>query len=156
MRLLLFAFLSVAMVSCGGDKSSSSNNGRQNQDSRPTQSQESEPYSTVYQPADIMDAAIDVPVEVSGDKITFKKSVSNAMSGLRSTCGIAVQEGESFSYRLTGSGLQITTSTGESYTLANLEWQCGRGSDARSAAPCFRGRESSDHALSLRRIVQDT
>lgn len=139
MRFLLLTFLSVLVVSCGqgGSSSSKSNN--------PTQQNE-EAISTV-RTTDLLDVAMDVSVEISGSKITFKQSANNSLSGVRTTCSVAVSSGESYDYSLNGSSLVLSTPSGERMNLSRVS-----GSND-SIVGSWKGEARNGEQLILRRVT---
>ena len=74
MRFLLLAFLSV-LVSCGQNGSSTSGDKAERQ----------EEYYTDVREVDLLDVAMDVPVETNGNSIVFRQSFSQAANGVRSS-----------------------------------------------------------------------
>ena len=110
MRFLLLTFLSV-LVSCGQD-SSSSKNSRQNQDDDRNRPELTE-YATDVKHTDLLDVAMDVPVEISGNKIIFKQTAQKKENGLHSSCKINVASGEAYSFQLNGSTMNLVDSTGQ-------------------------------------------
>ena len=69
---------------------------------------------------DLLDVAMDVPIEVSGSKITFKQSFSDSANGVASTCSIGVTSGETYEFRVSGSSMTIKTSTGEKMNFTRV------------------------------------
>jgi hypothetical protein len=101
MRILLLTFLFV-IVSCG-----------QGQSPKHAVSQkQNEEFATNVREVDLLDVAMDVPVEILSGKITFKQSFSESVSGDRSSCSLGVTNGEIYDYVLSGSALMVKTSTG--------------------------------------------
>lgn len=138
MRFLLVAFLSTMMISCGQNGSSSkSGSGEQRE----------EDYVTDIREVDLLDVALDVPVEVSGSQIMFKQSVNNSLTGMRVTCSAAVQNGETYSYKLDGNSLTLKTSSGEQMKLKRVSG--GGGSIVGS----WSGKSSGNGMLVQRRIT---
>jgi len=113
MRFLLLVFLSV-LVSCNPSTSSSkkSDPDRPDRPNRPSKPQLQE-YVTEVREVDLLDIAMDVPVEVTGNKIIFKESSANSANGVRSTCNMGVTAGEAYNFQVTGSSLVIKTSAGQ-------------------------------------------
>ena len=135
MRFLLLTFLSVLVVSCGDKGSSSSNNanGPQRQQA-PTGNHNGNGTGTIVSPneytsdvkeTDLLDVAMDVPVEISGSKIIFKQTVSNAANGIRSTCSANVTSGEAYDYKVAGSTLSIRTASGQAMDLSRVSGNDG-------------------------------
>jgi hypothetical protein len=115
MRFLLFIFL-TALVSCGQDGSKKGGEDvRQNDE-----------YITDVREVDLLDVAMDVPIEVSGNKIIFKQSVSDSSNGVASTCSIGVTTGETYDFSVNGSSMMIKTSTGKKMTFTRVS---GEGND---------------------------
>lgn len=113
MRFLLLAFLSV-LVSCGQNLSTSGD--------KPERQEE---YYSEVREVDLLDVAMDVPVETSGSSIVFGLSFSQAANGVRSNCSLAVTSGEAYSFRLDGNSLMIQTSTGEKMSLKRVSGDRG-------------------------------
>ena len=116
MRLLLLTFLTV-LVSCGQDSSSSSSG------SNPER--QNEQAASEVKEVDLLDVAMDVPVEISGSKITFKQAASNTANGVRSSCSVGVASGETYEFSLSGSTLNIRTASGESMSLKRVSGEIG-------------------------------
>lgn len=143
MRFLLLTFLSV-LVSCGQDSSSS--NSKQNQEdngNNPTLTE----YATDVKQVDLLDVAMDVPVEISGNKIIFKQSMTNSANGLQgTTCSVGVTAGETYSYQINGKTMDLVTSTGR----MTFERVSGEGNNIVGS---WRGKSTSGSQLILRRIT---
>jgi hypothetical protein len=136
MRFLLLAFLSV-LVSCGQKNPSTSVDKAERQ----------EEYFTDVREVDLLDVAMDVPVETSGSSIVFRQSFSQAANGVRSTCNLAVTSGEAYSYRLNGNTLVIQTSSGEKMNLNRVSGEKG------SIVGSWAGRARSGVQLIARRLT---
>lgn len=110
MRFMIIILLSV-LVSCGqdGPTKKSGDNDRQNED-----------YITDVKQVDLLDVALDVPIEVSGDKIIFKQAVSDSANGVTSTCSVGVVVGETYDYRVNGKSMTIKTSTGQKLNFTRI------------------------------------
>lgn len=102
MRFILFIFLSV-LISCGQDGTQKSA-----KDDR-----QDEEYITDVKEVDLLDVAMDVPIEVSGSKIVFKQSFSDSANGMASTCSIGVTKGETYDFKVSGATMLIQTAGGE-------------------------------------------
>lgn len=127
MRFLLLTFLSVLVVSCGDKGSSSSKPGPQEDtDGTGTRTRTNpELYSNSVRETDLLDVATDVPVEISGSRITFKKAVNNAVQGTHIKCELNVGMGETYSYSFSGADLEILTAAGEKRTFKRRSGQEG-------------------------------
>lgn len=101
MRILLLTFLFV-FVSCGQGQSPK----------HAVSHKQNEEFATNVREVDLLDVAVDVPIEILSGKITFKQSFSDSVSGVRSSCSIGVINGEIYDYVLSGSALMVKTSTG--------------------------------------------
>ena len=110
MRILLLTFL-VVLVSCGQSNNSTK---------YPVTSQQNEEFATNVKEVDLLDVAMDVPVEIVSGKITFKQSFSDSVSGDKSSCSVGVIAGEVYDYILSGSSLMIKTSTGLKINLKRI------------------------------------
>ncbi len=109
MRILLLSFLFV-FVSCG-----------QGQSAKHTAShKQNEEFATNVTEVDLLDVAMDVPVEILSGKITFKQSFSDSVSGEKSSCSVGVISGEVYDYTLSGSSLFIKTSNGLKINLKRI------------------------------------
>ncbi len=110
MRFLLLTFLSV-LVSCGQGGSSKSGG------SEKPQNQE---YITDVREVDLLDVAMDVPVQVSGSQIIFKQSIADSANGVRSTCSVGVTAGEAYNYAVNGKSLVIRTPAGKKMNFTRV------------------------------------
>ena len=111
MRILLLTFLLV-LVSCGQSKNNSIK--------QPVISQQNEEFATNVKEVDLLDVAMDVPVEILSGKITFKQTFSDSVAGDKSSCSVGVINGEIYDYILSGSSLIIKTSTGLQINLKRI------------------------------------
>lgn len=139
MRFLLIAFLSTLVVSCGQNGSSSksgSNDDRQNEE-----------YVTDVREVDLLDVAMDVPVEISGNRIIFKQSVADAATGVRSTCNVSVTSGEAYTFSVDGSNLTLRTPSGEKMSLKRVS---GSGN---SIVGSWSGKSYKGDQLVMRRVT---
>lgn len=141
MRFLLLTFLSV-LVSCGqGGSSSKSNGGGGNE--RP-QNQE---YITDVREVDLLDVAMDVPVEINSNQIIFKQTTTDAANGVRSTCSVGVTTGEAYGYQVRGASLVISTPAGQKLTFTRVS---GEGS---SIVGSWSGKSYEGSQLVMRRMT---
>jgi hypothetical protein len=138
MRIFLLTFL-VVLVSCGQSKNNSTKNS--------VTSQQNEEFATNVKEVDLLDVALDVPVEILGGKITFKQSFSNSVSGDKSSCSVGVISGEVYDYILSGSSLMIKTSTG---LMINLKRISG---DSESIVGSWSSRSYVGDQLVMRRMT---
>jgi hypothetical protein len=136
MRFLLLTFLSV-LVSCG--QGSSSKN--------VTPDVQNQEYITEVRQVDLLDVAMDVPVEVSGHKITFKESFSESTNGVSTTCSLGVTSGESYDFQISGTSMLINTSSGKKMTFRRVS---GVGD---SIVGSWTGRAKEGGQLVLRRMT---
>lgn len=137
MRLLSLCLLLTFLVSCG-KKSSSSQPG-----SDPTVVQEEEDRTSPVIDGDgmgteLLDAMVDVPVNVSGSEIKFLKAANSASKGRQIECKVGVKLGEVYQYSLSGNSLTLNTGT-TSYNMKRLNDGSGlrgvwvwKGNDAAS------------------------
>ena len=117
MKVLIVSLMLVTLASCGKKSTSSQSDNevdRQNQD-----------YATDIREVDLLDVAIDVPVEMSPDRITFKKSSQNSANGVRTTCSIKVDSGESYQYRVSGNSLALTLNNGKKLNFKRVSGENG-------------------------------
>jgi hypothetical protein len=136
MRFLLLTFLSV-LVSCGqGSSSKNATPDVQNQE-----------YITEVRQVDLLDVAMDVPVEVSGNKIIFKESFSESTNGVSTTCSLGVTSGESYDFQISGTSMLIKTSSGKKMTFRRVS---GVGD---SIVGSWTGRAKEGNQLVLRRMT---
>ena len=136
MRFLLLTFLSV-LVSCGqGSSSKNATPDVQNQE-----------YITEVRQVDLLDVAMDIPVEVSGHKITFKESFSESTNGVSTTCSLGVTSGESYDFQISGTSMLIKTSSGKKMTFRRVS---GVGD---SIVGSWTGRAKEGNQLVLRRMT---
>lgn len=103
MRFLIPVMLLV-LVSCG--KSGSSNGG-------PRQEEEFNEGIDNITETDLLDVTVDVPVEISGNKIIFRKASNQLVSGAHSTCNLSVENGESWDYSVSGRTLSLYRGRGK-------------------------------------------
>ena len=111
MRIFLFTFL-IVLVSCGQSKN--------NSNKQSVTSQQNEEFVTNVKEVDLLDVAMDVPVEILSGKITFKQTFSDSVAGDKSSCSVGVINGEIYDYILSGSSLIIKTSTGLQINLKRI------------------------------------
>jgi len=137
MRFLLLAFLSVVVVSCGQKGSSSSDETKR----------QNEEYVTDVREVDLLDVAMDVPVEISGNKIIFKQSITDSANGLRSSCSVGVTSGEAYSYKLSGSSLLILTASGQKMSFKRVS------GDGDGLAGSWSGKAYEGSQLVMRRMT---
>lgn len=137
MRFLLLAFLSV-LVSCGQNGSSSSSGNKP---------EGQEEYYTDVREVDLLDVAMDVPVELNGGSIVFRQSFSQSSNGVRSSCNVAVTSGEAYGYRMDGNSLVIQTASGEKMSLKRVSGEKG------SIVGSWAGRSRSGDQLIARRLT---
>lgn len=98
MRFLIPVLLFI-VVSCG--KSSSSG------DRSPEKEEAISDEIDNVRESDLLDVTLDVPVEITADKMTFRKSANQMVNGVRTNCSLAVENGESWDYTLSGDRLDI-------------------------------------------------
>lgn len=128
----------LSLVSCGEKSTSPQSENevvRQNQD-----------YATDIREVDLLDVAIDVPIELSSDKITFKRSSQNSASGVRTTCSVKVDAGETFQYGLSGNNLSLVQSDGKRLNFRRV-------SGEKSLAGSWTSKSREGNTLVLRRIT---
>ena len=141
MRFLLLTFLAV-LVSCGqgGSSSKSSDGGEREQ-------RQNEEYVTDVREVDLLDVAMDVPVEISGNKIIFKQAVADSANGVRSSCSVGVAVGEAYDFSVSGSTLTIRTPAGEKMSLKRVSGNNG------SIVGSWTGKVQNGDQLVLRRMT---
>ena len=135
MRFLLLTFLSF-LVSCGQGSSSKKTPDLQNQE-----------YVTEVKQIDLLDVAMDIPVEVSGHKIIFKESYSESTNGVSTTCSLGVTSGESYDFQISGTSMLIKTSSDKKLTFRRVS---GVGD---SIVGSWTGRAKEGNQLILRRMT---
>lgn len=109
MRFLLLIFITV-LVSCGQNGPGKSTD----------KDQQNEEYITDVKQVDLLDVAMDVPIEVSGDKIIFKQEANDSANGVISSCAVGVTAGETYGYQVKGQSMTIKTSTGQKMTFTRI------------------------------------
>ena len=116
MRFVILAILITHLTSCGqqGPSGTSDKGEAQNEE-----------YVTNIQDVDLLDVAMDVPVEISSSQIFFKQSVANSAVGVRSSCSVSVTSGEAYSYQLKGNSLLLKTSAGQSMNFSRVSGDQG-------------------------------
>lgn len=137
MRFLFLIFLSV-LVSCGQSGSSKSGGAEQ------PQNQE---YITDIREVDLLDVAMDVPVEISGNRIIFKESIADSANGVNSSCSIGVTTGEAYSFKVNGDGMVIHTSAGLKINFARVS------GDRDSILGSWTGKSYEGAKLVMRRMT---
>lgn len=115
MRFLFF-FVLLILVSCG--KTTSSGSGASDRSGRTPQYQLGAVED--IKETDLLDATVDLPVEVTGSQIIFKRADTQAMTGLYMTCSVGVAFGEAWDYELDGSDTLIISTGGRSYTFKRV------------------------------------
>lgn len=150
MRFLLLTFLSVLVVSCSDSGSSA---GSKNPLTPTRQPQENVPAVEVgvdeVNEIDLLDVAMDVPVQISGNQIIFKQSVANMANGVNagSTCNFAVAAGEIYNYQLDGSTLSLRKPSGENLVFSRVS-----GNEA-SIVGSWTGKTTVGNQLRLQRMT---
>lgn len=137
MRFLLLTFLSVLVVSCGQGGSSSNSSGER----------QDEEFSVVLGETDLLDVAVDVPVEITRDSIVFKQSASRTDSGKHSNCSVTVNSGEAYTYSVNGSSMTVKTPAGERLSFVRKS-----GSDGINGSwfgESFNGKQMIHRRLSI-------
>lgn len=140
MRFLLLALLSV-VVSCGQDSSSSKSSGGSDNEDR-----QNEEYVTDVREVDLLDIAVDVPVEISGNKIVFKQSVADSATGVRSSCNMSVTSGEAYTFTVKDNSMVLKTAAGEKMSFRRVSG--GNGIIGSWTSKAFKGEQ-----LVMRRIT---
>lgn len=136
MRFLLLAF-SLVLISCGQNtKSVIGSPKRQNED-----------FVTNVRQVDLLDVAMDVPVEISGNKIIFKQSANDSIEGSNSSCSVGVISDETYSFKLDGSGLEIQTSAGKKMSFLRVS------GNADSIVGSWSGKFREGKQLVMRRMT---
>lgn len=138
MRFLLLTFLAV-LVSCGQGSSSSKNGG--------SEQRQNEEYVTEVREVDLLDVAMDVPVEISGNKIIFKQAATDSANGVRSSCSVGVASGEAYDFSVSGSTLSIRTASGERMNLQRVSGDNG------SIVGSWTGKSYNGEQLVMRRMT---
>lgn len=137
MRFLLLTFLSVLM-SCGQSGSSKKSVGAEK-----PQNQE---YITDVREVDLLDVAMDVPVEISGNRIIFKESIADSANGVRSSCSVGVTTGEAYSFTVNGDAMVIQTSAGVRINFTRVS------GDGDSILGSWTGKSYEGSQLVMRRM----
>jgi hypothetical protein len=117
MRFLFMIFLS-AFISCG-QKDPSTKTIKADTPER------QEEYYTDIREVDLLDVAMDVSVDITGNQIVFKQTITNSVDGVRSSCSLGVVSGQSYTYRINGNILEIQTTTGEKMSLKRVSGDSG-------------------------------
>lgn len=119
--ILLLMFL---VVSCGKNQSSSSSSGARQEQQRGFIDL-SESGTTV---PDLLNVTLDVPVEITTDRITFLRNASLTDQGVRHSCGLNVKESEIWHYSVGGNRLNLEMANG---SRLNMEKQSSYGTGAQ-------------------------
>jgi hypothetical protein len=104
-------------------------------------------YSVDVEELDLLDVVLDVPIEVSGDKIFFKSTEREVAVGAHSTCESTFTMGENYDYQLNGSVLTLTKSNGEKFDLKRIS---GEGADLVGA---WKGTTLKGHQSIMQRFT---
>ena len=104
MRFFLFLIFLFLFISCGKNNIPSTQ-------SVIKQPQDDE-YSTTINEIDLLDVAIDVPIEISQNKIYFKNSEQQIAEGMHSNCQLNVSMEEPYDYKLAGNLLELKSVQG--------------------------------------------
>lgn len=104
MRFFLFLIFLFLFLSCGKKNLPSTQ-------SVIKQPQDNE-YSTTINEIDLLDVAIDVPIEISQNKIYFKNTESQIAEGMHSTCQLNVLMDEPYDYKIAGNVLEVKSVQG--------------------------------------------
>ncbi len=105
MRSFPFLILLFLFLSCGKKSLPSS----QTNIKHP----QTDEYATTINETDLLDVAIDVPIEISLNKIYFNQSESQFAEGKHSECGVSVLIDESYDFKLIGDLLEIRSEQGK-------------------------------------------
>jgi hypothetical protein len=142
MRFLLFTFLFV-LASCGQGGSSKNGSGKPDNGNMP----QNDEFVTNVKEVDLLDVAMDVPVEISGNQITFKETFADSANGIKSSCSVGVTSGETYVYTLNGSSLMIKTSSGQRMDFRRVS---GEGN---SIVGSWTGKVREGDQLVMRRMT---
>jgi len=108
----LFPLLLMFLISCGKSSTpSSSSDNRRGPAVKPDVQEEIE--EDIYRPeevdtvveTDLLDISMDVPVEISENRIMFQKTDSQMLAGIRANCSMSVESGEIWDYVLKGANV---------------------------------------------------
>jgi hypothetical protein len=102
--ILMLLFL---IVSCGKNQSASSSAAVEEQERGHTGVNASDTAVP-----DLLNVTLDVPIELSTDRITFLKSASMTDQGKRHSCSMSVSDSEIWHYSLSGNQLNIEMVSG--------------------------------------------
>lgn len=113
MRFLISGLFLFILMSCGQKSSPSKGMIKQ------TDHQMDE-YFTNVTSVDLLDIAMDVAIDLVGDKIIFKQAASDKSEGEHSVCDMNVNVDEAYVFKLDGSFLKIQTSSGEKISFVKV------------------------------------
>lgn len=120
MRFLLLAF-SLVLISCGQSTSSKkigvdlpqAQENPTNPNSPGNTQNPTPEYMTNVTEVDLLDVAMDVPIEIIDNRIIFKETIADSANGIRSSCAVGVTTGDAYSFILNGASLIIQTTSGQ-------------------------------------------
>jgi hypothetical protein len=137
MRFLLLAF-SLVLISCNQSKKSSGGGSPERQN---------EEFVTNVREVDLLDVSLDVPIEISGNKIIFKQAANDSLEGASSSCSINVASEEAYSFKVDGDALEINTSAGKKMSFRRIS------GSANSIIGSWTGKFIEGSQLVLRRMT---
>ena len=132
MRFLLFVFI-FSFVSCGQKPTST------NKVVKKTYGPEVD-YLLNIKEVDLLDVALDAPIEISGSKIIFKEAASELDQGKHSSCSIELTPGDSFDYKLDGQLLMVKMSSGEKIRFIRTSGE-GSGLMGSWSGQSYKGKQ---------------
>lgn len=137
MRFLLLA-ISLVFISCNQNTKSSSGGSPERQN---------EEFVTNVREVDLLDVSLDVPIEISGNKIIFKQAAADSLEGASSSCSINVSSDEAYTFQVDGNVLEIKTSAGKKLSFRRVS---GSGS---SIIGSWTGKSIEGSQLVLRKMT---
>lgn len=115
MRSLIFCLALLGLASCGNSGSGSSKAPQEQQ--QRTINGYMDLSNGLVGSSDLLTVTMDVPVNISADKIVFTSNRSATDSGEAITCSMNFSSGETYSYSVDSQNLVIVSSNGTSYTM---------------------------------------
>lgn len=116
MKHTYLIFILLFIASCGKDGGPSGASAQKQESPRGYV----EVNNTSESVPDLLNVTLDLPVEVSGDRIVFLKSGSLIDQGNRKTCSLNIREQEIWHYSSSGNSLRIETADGFILSMTKL------------------------------------
>lgn len=114
MKYILFILCLALMSACGKNAGTSSgSDGRQDQEHHGYIDVSSDTNAI----PDLLNVTLEAPVQLSGDRIIFLKSLSRSDQGTRHACALSIREQEIWTYSVGGNKMRLEMGNGQMITL---------------------------------------